>query len=137
MSREILLRAWDKKRGEWYRESDSSSLTFKDFAVFGECTMLCTPSITDLQYLDITQTAGITDINGGHIYENDILLWNDTHWVCSWNKRMNRMFFESIDSFLRPPNVKKQWGEWHWSTERACRAVEVVGNIYENPELLS
>lgn len=69
MSRDIRFRAWDRKRNEWYNASNPAELTFYGFAIFGECTVLCTPPSEDWKDLEITQFTGLLDKQGKEIYE--------------------------------------------------------------------
>jgi len=83
--------------------------------------------------LPITQEVGTIDVNGSNMFEGDIILWNKRHWIISWNARNTQHFFESTNSFLK--DSKKVWGEWGWLSGR-LKFTEVVGNVYENPELI-
>lgn len=66
----------------------------------------------------VTQYTGLKDINGTEIYEGDILLWDEAEWGC-----INREVVTwDYDQFYTRRN---DWPQW-------C---EVVGNVYENPEL--
>ena len=68
----------------------------------------------------VGQFTGLYDKNGKEIYEGDIMCWPDyegkkfqTRWVVEWNDK------------------RSGWSDWS-PKEKA----EVIGNIYENPELL-
>lgn len=68
--------------------------------------------------VEVMQYTGLKDINGTEIYEGDILLWDEAEWGC-----INREVVAwDYDQFYTRRN---DWPRW-------C---EVVGNIYENPEL--
>lgn len=77
------------------------------------------PSYKDI---DIMQYTGLKDKNGKEIYEGDIVLWIDS----KGNKRQNKVFFERGAFRLR--NTYFELLEYG--------ILEVIGNIYENPELL-
>jgi len=116
--REIKFRAWDKKRKEWYRESDPSSPTYYGFHIWGECTMLAAPHLDDLQYLEVTQYIGLKDSNDKEIYEGDILRIND-------EPDSN---VDSVDDITNIGYLKGFIGRG--------RPVEIIGNVHENRELL-
>jgi len=88
----------------------------------------------DLEECSVMQHIGTLDMNGTDIYEGDIIIWNDKHWIISWSKRNSRHFFESTNSFLK--DGKKVWGEWGFLTATIEGYTEVVGNVFENPELV-
>lgn len=120
MERELKFRAWNKKTNNWF----TTELPFVGFSLFGECTLICPPRVEDLQHIEVTQFTGLTDKNGKEIYEGDIL----TNDVCLWVVVFNKGCF-----------CHKRIGARENETELALRALvgaEVIGNIYENPELL-
>ena len=114
--REIKFRAWDKKRGEWYGESNPHSLKFYGFHLWGECTLLCPPGAQDLADIEVTQYTGLLDRNGVEIYEGDIVLTEKlVVKVVEWESLTMQPFGQYFEQF----------DEW-----------EVIGNIYQNPELV-
>lgn len=68
----------------------------------------------------IGQFTGLTDKNGNKIFEGDILKWDCREWGGEFNEVV-RWDYEQLN--MR----KRDWKDW-------C---EVIGNIYDNPELLN
>lgn len=86
--------------------------------------MICTPPLDDLQHMGITQYTGLKDSEGKEIYEGDIL-FNEAdkyNYAIEWN---NLHACWQIGSGGYP--IGKYQLDEFW---------EVIGNIYENPELL-
>ena len=76
----------------------------------------------------VGQFTNVLDKNGKEIYEGDIInTSSDKMMLVSWNKEFASFCLD-----------KKGWLYSHWFGE-SCNPeeCEVMGNIYENPELLS
>ncbi len=119
--REIKFRAWDKKRKEMgiVEEFDFN----KGVSVRSEKTKKGWYVYLESGNIELMQFTSLKDKNGKEIYEGDIL---DVD-----------MFGYTIKSEVEwcPGGF---WGIEHSDSKRTIpvRKSEIIGNIYENPELL-
>ena len=129
MNRPIKFRAWDDAKKEWLCGYEMPNLG--GFSLFGETVMLGEWSRILDEYifernghkqddLKVMQFTGLTDKNGKEIYEGDIVRYRDGIYKVDW--------FENGFYLFR--DVRAKFDIWWVDTE-------VVGNIYENPELLT
>jgi uncharacterized phage protein (TIGR01671 family) len=106
--REIKFRAWNKETKE-LNERGPFDLTDEnnDSGYFGDCVANNSDCI-------LSQYTGLKDKNGKEIYEGDCLehSWGNKHVVVWDNKQAKFMFIAG------------------------CEYATIIGNIYENPELL-
>lgn len=86
--------------------------------MFGDCVM------NDIDVFEIMQYTGLKDRNGKDIYEGDILR---DHGIVAWNDVEH--CWSRIDLNW---NDRK---EWHNLDSLTC-PFEVIGNIYENKNLI-
>lgn len=110
MNREIKFRAWDKERG------------------MQEMTGIKLPNTTDPNRhlgVAIMQYTGLKDKNGKEIYEGDIVkVGDDLIEEVKWIKEKEWALGECpFSGFVNHSAVYKT-------------GVKIIGNIYENPELI-
>ena len=79
----------------------------------------------------LMQSTGLFDINGAEIYEGDVVKHSTIKKNLTVEYIKNKCKFEA---------VKKQEGEfdvmYNLTEDMASKRLEVIGNIYENKELL-
>ena len=148
MNREILFRAKRVDNGEWVIGSlvDAKGKAYIIVSVETECldgknTDLYATEWYEVLPDTICQYTGLTDENGKMIWENDIFkcysldkyapIKYGTYQI-GFNSRLitNVGFYAdwSEDSFLK---LRKDLGYWVNVEE-----IEIIGNIFDNPELL-
>jgi hypothetical protein len=111
--REIKFRAWHgiKKRmlygARKLEENASWVLTF-----------------CEAYNLEPMQYTGLNDIDSKEVYEGDIIETTYNKYVCRWNKFRCEYAWYSLK------------GEYIYPIGDVRKNIKIIGNIYENPELL-
>jgi hypothetical protein len=118
MKREIKFRAWIPNTG-WLAEGFSIAMDGTEwYDDNGHSWPVCD--------LEIMQFTGLHDKNGKEIYEGDIVQWEDTvddGYGCGYlTKIQEEVIFGG--------------GAYNPISTMPSKYFEVIGNIYENPELL-
>lgn len=125
--RKIKFRAWDKERRQFYTSplwvefqvDLKGELTAKNLKRYGKYGK-------GYQQLTIIEYTGMRDMNDTEIWEGDIVQFNSKSKQISdvWKHTGGEwQVFDSVKSDMLPLCVEKRY-------------ITVIGNIYENPELL-
>ena len=139
--REILFKAKRDGSGEWVEGcyAESKGKTFIGISIsigIDAFKGFCAPVIKwfEVDPETLCQFTGIYDKNGNKIWENDIVNHNGEYApvkfgrYCSSFDYGNYNFGFYVD-FPEKTFCRKELGYW-------CRKVEVVGNVFDDPELL-
>ena len=131
MKREIKFRAWDVDKKIWLTEDE----TYKQV----ENQARWNPELGG--HFVLMQFTGLKDKNGKEIYEGDLLRsegirpWSGNKYgevaVCEWDSEYANFKMKKVDGYgeTEMPNGES------WALG-VGKYFEVIGNIYENPELL-
>ena len=126
MNRDIKFRMWCRD-GEWNEDGERRKFCMieaEDLMPYGSEPLLkdALEDIEDEQY--VMQFTGLTDKNGKEIYEGDRII---TRWIdlVAGKDEEKQVTINSIFDYKLLEAITK-------SDE-----IEVIGNIYENPELLN
>ena len=119
-------RAWDNVKKEMFKDTFAITESWQVVVVEQEDVM-CPPDYVFVDNLVIMQSTGLKDKNGKEIFEGDIVkMAKDVYSELTYYEVVrHRGGAYRLES--------KQHGCELWLRHADC---EVVGNIYENPELL-
>jgi len=118
--REIKFRAWDPEEEKMYFPVSVSMNGYAD-APWGK----------EKYDWILMQFTGLTDKNGKEIYHSDILLYKNVRFRVRWSETRARFYVSAKNIWNKTTDsVIRKSIEW------AAQRCEIIGNSYENPELL-
>lgn len=126
MKREIKFRAWNAKREYMAYQGEPDLETLQSFIFhYGDCELM--------------QFTGLYDKNGKEIFESDLVKIN-------WTTYNNRGYFQSDDIYNEHEEITTVTYKYlsfgfDLKNGKRCQfgknaTIEIIGNIYENPEHL-
>lgn len=130
--REFKFRVWDSERKRM-------SLPFKldGFSIFFTDDTIPFQFLSDTNRFKIMQYVGLNDINKKDIYEGDILRTTITLvWDLYFNKYRDESSVITTVVEYQPPRFTHRCVDGGYLYTFDMENFEVIGNIYENPELL-
>lgn len=81
------------------------------------------------EHIILMQSTGLKDKNGKEIFEGDILDYNGRKALVRWHGSYASFIYRFVDE------LQKRNSEWK-PLYLAYMKCEIIGNIYENPDLL-
>lgn len=133
--REIKFRAWDKSNEEMINFDEIEGINFEgEFLYIGTSKNL--ECILGFEFAELMQYTGLKDKHGKEIYEGDLcksyngyiqeVVWKDNSWMYKMkvNKKYQGEAYVEIVYSSMGDTSHRNFGD------------EIIGNIYENPELL-
>ena len=122
----IKFRAWDK---ETKTMIDVSLIDFKKRELVGEHWKFGETNFMSFDEIELMKSTGLFDRNGQEIFEGDIVDYKGRKAVVKWHGSYASFIYRFVDEF------NKRSAEWY-PLFLAYYHFEVIGNIYENKELL-
>lgn len=130
MNREIKFRAWDKKNRDF--DDDCLRMTLDGDRIEDDDYGNQRNKKRDVILLQYT---GIKDMNGKEIYEGDIVKRHCACGNCD-NCWTGEIFYRNCSLVFRDYNEEVDTPIEMYAMNGDLAQLEVLGNIYENPELL-
>ena len=136
-NRVIKFRAWDKIKKTMLAEFTVEHFTQENY--------LPDNLATDLEWMQFT---GLLDKNGKEIYEGDIVKYKDLfdeegnigyiYWEAPTYVMRDKIRDEKIPIYKGGEGHIRQWsdGTNDWCSIENIESIEIIGNIYENKELI-
>lgn len=132
--REIKYRAYVNDVAYSYGMGEVIEIDFDDKFVVIKFPDQPIPINLPLERVEILEYTGIEDKDRFEIYEGDIVQFNSTYTTYDAEKatQTGKVFYRDCNFCIT--DSAEEMNYWLGSTH--VKNVEVVGNIYENPELL-
>lgn len=125
--REIKFRAWDESRKQMIYQFGTLAEDKPQLMTDNDDRLICGHYMPNEDWCEpaLMQYTGLKDVNGKEIYEGDVV----NYWL-------------SHDSGGITVTSQVEWFKYAFRLNRLwllteIRAIEVIGNIYENPELIA
>lgn len=137
-NRVIKFRVWDKQLSSF---TVSNTLVLglgdKPFLAYNTSSVLYLIPNTGQKDLGIDrfvleQFTGLSDVNGKEIYEGDVVAWETNSWVVRHGEYNDGEGTSHLGYYLSPLGFDSGKGSL-----LEIDQVKILGNIHENPELLS
>ena len=119
-------RAWDK---ELQTMLDVSLIDFKKGVLVGEHWEFGETNFMGFDEIELMQSTGLKDKNDKEIFEGDILDYKGRKALVRWHGSYASFIYRFVDE---PHKRNAEWKPLYL----AYMKCEIIGNIYENPELL-
>ena len=132
--REIKFRAWDKKNKKMKEVEEinwKKGLLWRDGDGIGKVWI---PNIDGSKDVELIEYTGLKDKNDKEIYEGDIIR-DDNEGGGITKVELNNGCWEIWVSYDEPSGTLSGIRFGYWISD-AMNKVEIIGNIYENKELL-
>lgn len=146
--REIKFRAWDKKNNKWLEDTFLINCDGAIVSVFEkiDAGQRWYALFVGLD-VEIMQFTGLTEKDGKEIYEGDIVKlanFSGIYQVMYGNNFFNcGQFYLTSDNLRNPTYRRKTFrnelllNACGYFMDNSITSIEIIGNIYENPELLT
>ena len=133
--REIEFRAWDKNENKMFYNVEH------EYDFYEGCETSFGNILDMTEMFEVMQYTGLKDKNGKKIFEGDIVnngenenlivLWSDYYQSFIINEKIG-LYGDQSDDRLYACDDIEEYEPFNYK----CASYEVIGNIYENPELL-
>lgn len=128
-------RAWNKTQKEMYEVDDIMSIEFGKSEISVKTLFFEQTNYYDFDDVVLMQSTELRDKNGKEIFEGDVV--TDGHTTGDIKNHPTLGFYMVDD------NGVERWfsngatiEDFEEDVETAARILEIIGNVYENPELL-
>ena len=119
-------RVWDQ---ELQTMLDVSLIDFKKGVLVGEHWEFGETNFMGFDEIELMQSTGLKDKNDKEIFEGDILDYKGRKALVRWHGSYASFIYRFVDE---PHKRNAEWKPLYL----AYMKCEIIGNIYENPELL-
>ena len=130
--REILFKAKRKDDGKWvegYYQKRYDLLGNKEHLIFRAYSYTVW-EYTEINPETLCQFTGLCDKNGKRIWENDVVLL-----VCDGKEHIYQIVWDNSELDFKATKGEENYGT-NYEYLLCCDEIEVIGNIFDNKELL-
>ena len=130
------FRAWDSAKKEMFKDTFAITESGQVVVVEQE-SVVCPPDYVFVDHLVIMQSTGLFDKNNKEIFEGDIVKrYRSPFFKAEWEYRIEIVIKEEARLLLGRKYGKNFWTIPFHSPFAKSDLLEVIGNIYENKNLL-